>query len=149
MALNIFHFLLLDGTRSAKAALSKSDYHRCRKHIFIALRFLHYGIELAECKQIKDISCVNHLWFDQLCSDQGESWDEYMQRYGPLLAHLKSKFKAAAPRLPRYGGFREPAEARYATWGKTRASSAPQNVTLRTLRVTPIVDMEEKGVRIC
>ncbi|MBU0551614.1 hypothetical protein KJ940_09005, partial [Myxococcota bacterium] len=82
--------------------------YQCRKRIFIALRFLTYGVEVAQSYEIKDIRCLNALWFEALRDDPSPTWAALDARYGPRYRALQAQLRAAAPQAPRYGGLKAP-----------------------------------------
>lgn len=91
---------------SAKKALLVGNYNRCYKHIFICLRFLIYGIDVATTGKINDICSANYLWND-LSKETIQDWPSISKKYSPLRKQLSNTFKTLTPKLVRNGGFRK------------------------------------------
>ncbi|MFO0660643.1 MAG: hypothetical protein U0165_12555 [Polyangiaceae bacterium] len=85
--------------------VEKGDAYSCRKRMFIAMRFLVYGIEIARTGTLTDLSCANHLW-EQLRVHPAATWAELRRAFEPTLRELRTTFHSAAPKTPRYGGAR-------------------------------------------
>lgn len=93
-------------TKAKRYLERHQDRYRCRKGLFIALRFLVYGIDVAREGLIIDIQAINPLWEERLRDDPSKTWAQLMADYGPLYQSLRAEFKALTPKLPRYAGFR-------------------------------------------
>lgn len=87
--------------RSAKRAVDIGDLHRCRKHIFICLRFLVYGIEIAKTGCIPDIQCANHYW-EQLKEQPYTTWSEFETAWKPIKEQLTLSFRSLSPKKSRF-----------------------------------------------
>ena len=97
------------GTQWAKARRyleKRGDRYSCRKRIFIALRFLVYGLEVARTGAIADLRCANHLWDEQLADDPSTTWAQFRAGYESTYKRLQEEFRESTPKRPRYGGFR-------------------------------------------
>ena len=51
---------------SGKKHYSNGDYHQAKKHIFIAFRFIDYGIQIITHRYIKNLRNANFIWFGLL-----------------------------------------------------------------------------------
>ena len=70
-----------------------------------------YGTELARTGELQDIACANWLWWDFLEEDSRVplgDWTKYLEKYGSYLEQFRTEFRAAAPKLKRFGGLRAP-----------------------------------------
>ena len=75
-----------------------SDLYIGFKSIFIALRFYHYGIEIAKEGFIKDIRGMNQIWVGMMDNkERFNNWEEIYQFYEPLLKEFKHKFSELCP----------------------------------------------------
>jgi DNA polymerase III epsilon subunit-like protein len=96
----------------AKRQLQAGDQHSGRKQMFIALRFLGYGIELARTGAIVDLSSANDIW-TRLLADPGTTWSALRLSFEPLYKERKAVLHQETPTPPRYGGPRhQPQQAR-------------------------------------
>lgn len=90
-------------SKARRYLVQRGDGYACRKRIFIALRFLCYGAEVAATGAIADLGAYNEHW-ERLRADTSATWSELSRTYGPIFRGLRAAFCSAAPKLPRYGG---------------------------------------------
>lgn len=90
-------------SKARRYLVQRGDGYAGRKRVFIALRFLCYGAEVAATGAIADLGAYNDLW-ERLRADTSASWAELSRTYGPIFRRLRAEFCRAAPKLPRYGG---------------------------------------------
>jgi hypothetical protein len=90
--------------KAKRAIGQKGSPYSARKSLFIAMRFVIYGIELAKTGEIADIACANAIWEQHLKDDPRQTWGDLRREYEPRYKLLKAEFSQVAPKLPRYGG---------------------------------------------
>lgn len=88
----------------------RGDRYACRKRMFIAIRFVMYGLAVARTGRIDDLGCANHLWNERLATDRKTTWAEFDRAYGPLYRERMREFRQLTAIAPRYGGFHQPPE---------------------------------------
>eukprot|EP01104_Vermistella_antarctica_P001608 TRINITY_DN1168_c0_g1_i1.p1 TRINITY_DN1168_c0_g1~~TRINITY_DN1168_c0_g1_i1.p1 ORF type:complete len:994 (-),score=149.99 TRINITY_DN1168_c0_g1_i1:12-2993(-) len=95
---------------SAKRRMLSGNAYAARKHVFIALRFLTFGVCLASNRgRLDDISCANHLWEELLrdgANGECDDWESLNERWLSRYRALSAEFKCLCPKVPRHAGAR-------------------------------------------
>lgn len=73
------------------------DLYRAKKSIFHSLRILDYGKQIAEYGRIVDYESSNYLW-DIIYKMETSKWEDYKDRFKPLLNKKRSEFVALCPK---------------------------------------------------
>ncbi len=78
---------------SAKKHYLNGDYHQAKKHIFIAFRFIEYGIQIASHGKITNIRNANFIWFGLVGYKVGPSisFSEFEQKWSNLYVGTNRK----------------------------------------------------------
>jgi endonuclease V len=97
---------------------TEGAFYKSKKHLFIAFRFLYYGIDIINNHCIDDCTKFNYIWKElYYCNSTTENvnpnnqynYEEYKKKYD-ILYHT---FRKMTPKLTRHGGFREEIKIKY------------------------------------
>jgi DNA polymerase III epsilon subunit-like protein len=75
--------------------------HNAKKHMFIGIRFIMYGIDIINHKKIPDIAAYNHIWHDMIKLSEFD-----YAKYEDIFEDKYEIFKLIALKSARHGGFR-------------------------------------------
>jgi len=87
--------ILMDSSHNlakAKRLWFEGDVHKSKKNIIHGLRYLHYGLQLAENGRITDFTAGNVHWLEVM-RNPSQNWDDYERAYRPIYQRMMQQIK--------------------------------------------------------